>query len=85
MLKRIKKQAAKTLDDIGEEYLDLYMYCKMIEDIIDLKQAKSLFNDLTRDKNSLLFGAGKITNNLIKEIKNSYYEKDKTFLFFTVI
>lgn len=57
----------------------------MIEDIIDLKQAKSLFNDLTRDKNSLLFGAGKITNNLIKEIKNSYYEKDKTFLFFTVI
>ena len=61
------------------------MYCKMIEDIIDLKQAKSLFNDLTRDKNSLLFGAGKITNNLIKEIKNSYYEKDKTFLFFTVI
>ena len=57
----------------------------MIEDIIDLKQAKSLFNDLTRDKNSLLFGAGKITNNIIKEIKNSYYEKDKTFLFFTVI
>lgn len=56
----------------------------MIEDIIDLKQAKNLFNDLTRDKNSLLFGAGKITNNLIKEIKNSYYEKDKTFLFFTV-
>ena len=56
----------------------------MIEDIIDLKQAKNLFNDLTRDKNGLLFGAGKITNNLIKEIKNSYYEKDKTFLFFTV-
>ena len=41
----------------------------MIEDIINLKQVKNLFNALIWDKNSFLFGTNKITNNLLKKIK----------------
>ena len=43
----------------------------MSENIVELKQAKSLFNDLIRNKDSVFYGADEITKTLIGYIKKS--------------
>ena len=51
----------------------------MSEDKIKLKQARNLFNALTRNEKSIFYGADRIINNLVKKAKKSDYQKYKAF------
>ena len=53
---------------------------KMIEDIVELKQVKNLFNVLIRDENNVFYGASQITKNLVRKIKKFDYKTDKASL-----
>ena len=52
----------------------------MNEDIIESEQIQNLFNVLTREENSVFYGANEITKTLVKKIKKSAYDRYKTFL-----
>ena len=51
----------------------------MNEDIIESEQIQNLFNILTKDENSVLYGANEITKTLVKKLKRSDYGRGKTF------
>ena len=47
---------------------------------MEVKRTKNLFKALQKDDESVFYASEKITNNLIKKVKNSNYLKDKVFL-----
>ena len=51
-----------------------------INDGLKAKQLSNLFNKLNKDPNSVLFTAPSITNTILKKLKGSKYQKDKSFL-----
>ena len=51
-----------------------------INDGLKAKQLSNLFNKLNKDRNSVLFTAPSITNTILKKLKGSKYQKDKSFL-----
>ena len=52
----------------------------------EIKQARNLFDPLTKNENSVLYEESDLINNLIEKIRQSNYEKDQTFyrIFLTV-
>ena len=44
------------------------------------KRTKNLYNALKEDEESVLFASEQLTNQLIKKVKKSNYEKDNIFL-----
>ena len=49
--------------------------------IVEPKQAKNLFNALIRDViRNVFYGASKLAKTLIKKMKKSSYERNRTFL-----
>lgn len=50
------------------------------DDALKTKQIRNLFHKLNKDPNSVLYTASSITNNLLKKLRKSSYQKDKSFL-----
>ena len=51
-----------------------------ISDELKVKQISNLFNKLNKDPNSVLYTAPSVTRTVLKKLKGSKYQKDKSFL-----